>query len=331
MIMIRAEQLTKTFGDVLAVNGLSFCVREGEIFGLVGPDGAGKTTTIRMLAGILEPTRGDAWVGGYHVLHQAEALKPLIGYMSQHSGLYGDLTVMENLQFFADIHDVPPKQRTEAIQRLLAFINLAPFRRRLAAKLSGGMKQKLALACALVHSPRVLLLDEPTSGVDPVSRRDFWRLLSQLLRARVTVLLSTAYLDEAERCHHLGLIHQGRLLATGTAAELRQLMPGSLLEIRTPNLRQAAQILRQALPPDSVTLFGDRLHIHTPTPEQHVTDIQSRLAAAGIAVASVRKVEPSLEDIFVTVLDRPAGSPPPHQAESDATRPAASQLPPPPA
>lgn len=313
MDVIRAEQLTKIFGDVRAVHELSFRVGEGEIFGLVGPDGAGKTTTIRMLAGILEPSEGDAWVAGHHVLHHAEALKPFIGYMSQQSGLYGDLTVLENLRFFADIHDVPRKKRSEAIERLLAFTNLAPFRRRLAANLSGGMRQKLALACALVHSPRVLLLDEPTCGVDPVSRRDFWRLLSQLLRARVTVLFSTAYLDEAERCHHLGLLHQGHLLACGRPDELRRLVPGRLLELRTPSPRQAAQVLRQSLPADTVALFGDRLHIYTTTPEHHSQQIRSQLAAAGIPLVALRLAEPSLEDIFVAVLGRPPGSssPPP--------------------
>ncbi len=305
MDMIRAEQLTKTFGDTAAVLGLSFCAADGEIFGLVGPDGAGKTTTLRMLAGILEPTHGDAWVAGHHVVHDAEALKPLIGYMSQQSGLYGDLTVQENLQFFADIYDVPRKQCAEAIARLLAFTNLAPFRRRLVANLSGGMKQKLALACALVHSPRVLLLDEPTCGVDPVSRRDFWRLLSQLLRARVTVVLSTAYLDEAERCHRMALIHQGRLQATGTPDELRRLMPGGLLEIRTPKPREAAQLLRQTFGPERVNLFGDRVHVNTTAPEQHAEQVRSQLTSAGIALTAVRRVEPSLEDVFVTLLGRP--------------------------
>lgn len=316
MDAICAEQLTKSFGDVLAVHAISFHVAEGEIFGLVGPDGAGKTTTIRMLAGILEPTAGNAWVAGHHVIAQAEALKPLIGYMSQQSGLYGDLTVLENLRFFADIHNVPRKQRAEAIHRLLAFTNLAPFGRRLVAHLSGGMKQKLALACALVHSPRVLLLDEPTCGVDPVSRRDFWRLLSQLLRARVTVLLSTAYLDEAERCHHLGLIHQGQLLACGKPDALRRLMPGYILEIRTPQPRQAAKVLRQALPPDTVALFGDRLHVHTTHPEHDIHHIRNHLAAADITLSAARIVEPSLEDIFVTVLGRPHPSTPPDHSPS---------------
>lgn len=311
MHAIRAEQLTKTFGDVPAVQMLSFHVDEGEIFALVGPDGAGKTTTIRMLAGILEPTAGDAWVAGHHCLAQAEALKPLIGYVSQQSGLYGDLTVLENLRFFADIHNVPRRQRAAAIQRLLAFTNLAPFGRRLVANLSGGMKQKLALACALVHSPRVLLLDEPTCGVDPVSRRDFWRLLSQLLRARVTVLLSTAYLDEAERCHHLGLIHQGQLLACGKPHELRQLIPGAILEIRTPNPRQAAQVLRQTLPPHTVALFGDRLHIHTTNPQDDAHHVRTCLAAAGVSLSALRTAEPSLEDVFVTVLGSPRPSAPP--------------------
>ena len=207
--MIRAEHLTKRFDDLAAIDDLSLAVEEGEIFGLVGPDGAGKTTTMRLLTSIMDPDGGEAWVAGHHVVREAEAVKAEIGYMSQRFGLYADLTVMENLDFYADIYNVPRKGRDERIQRLLAFSNLTPFKRRLAGNLSGGMKQKLGLACTLVHTPRVLFLDEPTNGVDPVSRRDFWRILYQLLREKVTIFVSTAYLDEAERCNRLALIHQG--------------------------------------------------------------------------------------------------------------------------
>ncbi len=243
-----------------AIDDLSLAVDEGEIFGLVGPDGAGKTTTMRLLTSIMDPDGGEAWVAGHHVVREAEAVKAEIGYMSQRFGLYADLTVMENLDFYADIYNVPRKGRDERIERLLAFSNLTPFKRRLAGNLSGGMKQKLGLACTLVHTPRVLFLDEPTNGVDPVSRRDFWRILYQLLREKVTIFVSTAYLDEAERCNRLALIHQGRMLACGTPDEVKQLMRGTILEIRTAEPRQAAAVLRQQFPAASVGLFGDRVH-----------------------------------------------------------------------
>ncbi len=233
--MIRTEHLTKSFGDLAAVVDLNLDVAEGEIFGLVGPDGAGKTTTMRLLTAIMDPSAGDAWVAGRHVVRQSEAIKEDIGYMSQRFGLYADLTVMENLDFYADIYNVPRRGRREKTERLLAFSNLGPFRRRLAGNLSGGMKQKLGLACALIHTPKVLFLDEPTNGVDPVSRRDFWKILYQLLRQRVTIFVSTAYLDEAERCNRLALIHRGRLLACGTPGEVKKLMRGAILEVRAPS------------------------------------------------------------------------------------------------
>jgi ABC-2 type transport system ATP-binding protein len=210
--MIKANALTKNFGSVTAVNKLTIDVREGEIFGLVGPDGAGKTTTMRLLTGILEPTNGDAWVGGHHIVKDSEKLKENIAYMSQRFGLYGDLSVIENMNFYADIYRVSQKERGETIKKLLSFSNLTPFKDRLAGNLSGGMKQKLGLACALIHTPRVLFLDEPTNGVDPVSRRDFWQILYQLLKEKVTIFYSTSYLDEAERCKRVGLIHKGNLL-----------------------------------------------------------------------------------------------------------------------
>jgi ABC-2 type transport system ATP-binding protein len=227
MDAIRTEGLTKSFGTVTAVDHLSINVAKGEIFGLVGPDGAGKTTTMRLLTAIMDPTSGEAWVAGHHVVREAEAIKEDIGYMSQRFGLYPDLTVMENIDFYADIYDVPRRDRAEKIDRLLAFSNLVPFKRRQAGNLSGGMKQKLGLVCALVHTPKVLLLDEPTNGVDPVSRRDFWRILYQLLREKVTIFVSTAYLDEAERCNRLALLDHGRALAVGTPDEIKRMAGGS--------------------------------------------------------------------------------------------------------
>ncbi len=232
MHAIRTENLTKRFGSIMAVDALTLQVAEGEIFGLVGPDGAGKTTTMRLLTTIMEPTSGEAWIAGLHIGKDAEAIKENIGYMSQRFGLYPDLTVMENLDFYADIYSEPRKSRQAKIERLLAFSNLAPFKRRLAGNLSGGMKQKLALACALIHTPKVLFLDEPTNGVDPVSRRDFWRILYSLLREKVTIFVSTAYLDEAERCNRVALIDRGKMLACGTPDDVKKLMKGTILEIR---------------------------------------------------------------------------------------------------
>jgi ABC-2 type transport system ATP-binding protein len=222
MVTIKAASLTRKFGDLAAVDNLSFQIEEGEIFGLVGPDGAGKTTTIRLLTGILEPTAGDAWVCEKHIVKQSEALKENIAYMSQRFGLYEDLTVIENIEFYADLYCVPSEQRPARLNRLFEFSGLAPFKKRLARNLSGGMKQKLGLVCALIHTPKVLFLDEPTNGVDPVSRRDFWRILYQLLKEKVTILFSTCYLDEAERCKRVGLIHKGRLLRCDVPANIKK-------------------------------------------------------------------------------------------------------------
>jgi len=299
---IHARGLRRTFGELVAVDGLDLDVAEGEIFGLVGPDGAGKTTTIRMLTGILAPSAGEAQVAGCDIARQREPLKEHIGYMSQRFGLYPDLTVAENIDFYADIYTVPPAERAARTERLLAFSNLTPFKHRLAGNLSGGMKQKLGLACALIHTPRVLFLDEPTNGVDPVSRRDFWRILYQLVRDGVTIFVSTAYLDEAERCNRLALLHQGRLLGLGTPDEIKQMMPGALLEFRTDAPRRAAALLREQLRDASVGLFGDRVHVAARDPEATAARGRDLLVAAGVAVQSVRPIEPSLEDVFVAVL-----------------------------
>jgi ABC-2 type transport system ATP-binding protein len=302
MDAIRAEGLTKSFGSLTAVDRLTFTVAEGEIFGLVGPDGAGKTTTMRLLASILEPTSGQAWVAGHHVVKEAEAIKEEIGYMSQRFGLYPDLTVSENIDFYADIYGVPRGGRQEKIERLLAFSHLTAFQKRLAGNLSGGMKQKLGLACALIHTPQVLFLDEPTNGVDPASRRDFWRILYQLLRERVTIFVSTAYLDEAERANRVALMHRGRLLAVGTPEEVKKLMRGTILEVRATEPRRATVVLREKLAAGAVGLFGDRVHVVTQDPEQASAQVEQALRAAGLALADVRRIEPGLEDVFVSVL-----------------------------
>jgi ABC-2 type transport system ATP-binding protein len=294
--------LTKSFGNVLAVDGLTLNIADGEIFGLVGPDGAGKTTTMRLLTAIMEPTSGEAWVAGHHIVKEAEAVKEDIGYMSQRFGLYPDLTVMENIEFYADIYGVARQGRQERIERLLAFSNLKPFTKRLAGDLSGGMKQKLGLACALIHTPKVLFLDEPTNGVDPASRRDFWRILYQLLRERVTIFISTAYLDEAERANRVGLLHRGKLLAVGTPDEVKKLMRGTILEIRAAEPRKATALLREKLPGVSVGLFGDRVHIVAEDPEKVAARAHDTLVAAGLKAEDIRAIEPALEDVFISVL-----------------------------
>jgi len=302
MHAIRTARLTKSFDELTAVYNLTLSVPEGEIFGLVGPDGAGKTTTMRLLTSIMDPSSGDAWIAGHHTVKEAEAIKEKIGYMSQRFGLYPDLSVMENIDFYADIYSVPRKGRDEKIESLLAFSNLTPFKKRLAGNLSGGMKQKLGLACALIHTPKVLFLDEPTNGVDPVSRRDFWRILYQLLREKVTIFVSTAYLDEAERCNHIGLIHKGKLMALGTPDEVKRLMSGTIIEIRTSEPRKAVAILKEEVPSESVGIFGKHIHLVSVDPEKGMETVRGVLSKSGLDIERIRTIEPSLEDVFVSVL-----------------------------
>lgn len=230
MITIKAEGLTKSFASLVAVDNLNLQVEEGEIFGLVGPDGAGKSTTMRLLTSILDPTSGQAWVYNKHTVKEAEELKECIAYMSQRFGLYEELTVIENINFYADVYGVPKNKRQDAIDRFLGFSGLLPFKGRLAGKLSGGMKQKLGLACSLIHTPKVLFLDEPTNGVDPVSRREFWKILYDLLKEKVTIFCSTSYLDEAERCHRVGLMHKGKLLLCNTPEAIKNECNAKTLE-----------------------------------------------------------------------------------------------------
>jgi len=303
MLAIKAENLTRTFGPLTAIQRLNLTVERGEIFGLVGPDGAGKTTIIRMFTGILRPTEGDAWVLGHHIAQDAESLKDQLGYMSQRFGLYGDLTVIENIHFYADLYDVPSKERPQRIERLLSFSNLAPFKSRLAQNLSGGMKQKLGLACALVHTPKILFLDEPTNGVDPVSRRDFWRILYDLLKEGVTIFVSTAYLDEAERCYRIGLIHQGTLLSVGTPGEIKALLRGELWEVRCDQRMKAMEMLRNLPWMKGGGIFGDKIHILLEGGETARMKMENSLNSSGFTIHSLRRISPSLEDVFITTME----------------------------
>jgi ABC-2 type transport system ATP-binding protein len=283
------------------VNKLDLEVRHGEVFALVGPDGAGKTTLIRLLCGVLTPDAGEAVVAGFDVVADPERVKTRIGYMPQRFSLYGDLTVMENLQLYAGLHEVPPKEFPHKAEHLLADFRLSPFQSRLAQHLSGGMKQKLALVCTLIHEPEVLLLDEPTTGVDPVSRQQFWRILYDLNRRGITIFVSTPYMDEAERAAHVGLMNQGRIIATGSPASLRALMEGEILEVVAEPQAAAKNVLRGHPSVRSLEVFGDRLHVLVPSAEAQ-GGLESALAAAGVTLKSIRQIPPSLEDVFVARL-----------------------------
>jgi ABC-2 type transport system ATP-binding protein len=298
--IIKTKDLTKKFDTLTAVDALSFSIQDGEIFGLVGPDGAGKTTTMRLLTAIMDPTSGNAWVDGLDIVKDGEEIKEHIGYMSQRFGLYPDLTVQENLEFYADIYSVPKKKRGDRMEHLLGFSNLTPFKKRLAGNLSGGMKQKLGLACALIHTPKVLFLDEPTAGVDPVSRRDFWRILYQLLKEKTTILITTSYMEEAERCKRVGFMYEGKMIAAGTPKEIKLLLKGSVLEVRTSSSRKAFSVLENVIG-DSVHLFGDRIHITTAAVDSTSKEVQKHLEAAKIPY-QMAKVDPSIEDAFIALL-----------------------------
>ncbi|MDH4197288.1 MAG: ABC transporter ATP-binding protein [Candidatus Aminicenantes bacterium] len=304
-LAIDVRGLIKEFDGLRAVDGLDLAVAAGEMFGLVGPDGAGKTTTIRLLCGLLEPTAGSVRILGFDFGRDRERIKDRIGYLSQRFSLYGDLTVDENIEFFAEIHrQADFKARRE---ELLAFTRLAPFRDRLADRLSGGMKQKLALACTLVHTPRLLVLDEPTTGVDPVSRRDFWKILSGLLRTGMTIVMTTPYLDEAERCSRVGLLDRGRLLAAGPPASLKALMTGEVVELVTPEPRRARRELEGLAGLREVQLFGDRLNLVADDARAARPAVETALRAAGVPVGDWRVVPPSLENVFISVTRSSTG------------------------
>lgn len=299
---IETSQLTRRFPGVTAVDGLSFQVNPGEIFGLVGPDGAGKTTTMRMLAGVLKADSGSAMVAGFDMTRDPEGAKPHLSYMPQRFGLYEDLTVDENIAFYADIFGVPRKQQITRSARLLRAAGMAEFHQRLAGKLSGGMKQKLGLVCALIHTPKVILLDEPTNGVDPVSRREFWGILYSLLDEGVAILTTTAYLDEAERCHRVAFLHQGRLLFCDTPARLKANMPVAVVAVIGPEPRRLRNALQHAEGVRNLVLVGDGVHLFVDDGQKRVSQIQGLLRRENVAVESVELITPTMEDLFVSAV-----------------------------
>ncbi len=302
--VIVTENLTRRFKGVTVVDGLSLAVRRGEIFGLVGPDGAGKTTTIRMLCAILDPTEGRARVAGFDTVRDSEQIKKRIGYMAQRFNLYGDLSVAENLDFFADIFQVSGREQRERKERLLHFARLTDFRKRRAAHLSGGMQKKLALACTLIHQPEIIFLDEPTTGVDPVSRREFWDILTELHLQGITIFVSTPYMDEAERCSRVGLMYRGRIIVCDEPERIKGLVTGDLLELRPTDLRRAGEIIAGLEGVLEVQTYGDLLHIFVDEAARRQQALQAALTAAGVGVIGLRQTRPRMEEAFISLVRR---------------------------
>ncbi len=305
--MVRLDRMTRRYGDVVAASAVSFEVRRGEMFGLIGPDGAGKTTTLRVVLGLLRADEGSVATCGLDPIRESDALSQRIGYLSQRFSLYGDLSVDENIAFFAEVHGVRNWQPRRI--EILEMLRMDPFRGRLADRLSGGMRQKLALACTLIHTPELLVLDEPTTGVDPVSRRDFWKILARLQREGLTILLTTPYLDEAERCQRVALMDRGRILSVSTPDELRDSTHGSIVEVLAEPKRRAAELLAAQPAITDVQSFGERLHATLPGVSGEAAvlaaaTLASDLAAAGVSVQSARALTPSLEDIFIARIRR---------------------------
>lgn len=311
------ENLEKRFGAFVAVNRVSFSVRRGEIFGFLGPNGAGKSTTIRMLCGILSPTSGTGTVGGFDIRTQSEQIKSRIGYMSQKFSLYQDLTVEENIDFYSGIYRLGAEQRRKRKQWVLEMAGLAEHRHRPTAVLSGGWKQRLALGCAIVHQPPIVFLDEPTSGVDPISRRQFWDLIYQMAGEGVTVFVTTHYMDEAEYCDRLALIYRGELIAEGTPETLKTtLMKEDVLEVLCDEPESAMTEIEQLASVKEAALFGRGLHVVAEDGARAAADIGSLLAARGRAVERIERITPSLEDVFVSLIEARDRAEPP-QAEVD--------------
>jgi len=299
VLAVEAKRLSKSYDGAKAVENLTFSVSRGELFCIVGPDGAGKSTAIRLLSGITKPTAGRATILGLDLIKEIAEIKKRVGYLSQRFTLYGDLSVDENLEFFAEIHGIKDfKTRRE---ELLGFTRLEPFRRRLTENLSGGMKQKLALACSLIHTPELLLLDEPTTGVDPLSRRDFWKTLFGLLQKGITIIMSTPYLDEAERASRVALMHKGSFLAVETPRRMKDRMEGTIIELAGKDLRRASELAKKMPDVIEVQACGDRLHIVVRKTQKDLSSVQRRFQDKGIDVTHWRQIPPSLENVFISL------------------------------
>ena len=296
------ENLVKQFGDFVAVDHINLEIRKGEVFGFLGPNGAGKSTTIRMLCGLLRPTSGHAQVAGYDVGREPEAVRQNIGYMSQKFSLYNDLKVIENIRLFAGLYSVPPAQLKERIEWALEMANLKGQENLITGTLPGGWKQRLALGCAVLHKPPVIFLDEPTSGVDPISRRQFWDLIHRMAEDGVTVFVTTHYMEEAEYCNRLALIFRGKMVALGTPSELKQKsMKGDLLLVECEPLGKAVEALQSAPDVIDAAVFGNALHLVVRDAASAVPQIQKYLSEHGITVGHIEKIRPSLEDVFVSL------------------------------
>jgi ABC-2 type transport system ATP-binding protein len=303
-LVIETANLTRRFKSVTAVDDLNLSVEKGEIFGLVGPDGAGKTTTIRMLCAIMDPTEGSARVAGYDTVKDPEQIKRRIGYMAQRFNLYGDLSVVENLDFFADVFQVRGRVRRERKERLLQFARLTDFRKRRAAHLSGGMQKKLALACTLIHEPEIIFLDEPTTGVDPVSRREFWDILTELHLQGITIFVSTPYMDEAERCSRVGLMYEGAMIICEAPGAIKDLVAGELLEVRPSNLRQAEVAVSGVEGVLEVQTYGDLLHIFVDSAAERKASVLLALEQDGIQIVGWRQTRPRMEEAFISLVSK---------------------------
>ncbi len=302
--IICAEHVRRTFKKTVALQSLDLNVERGELFGLVGPDGAGKTTTLRLFAAVMRPTAGRVCVAGFDSARQAEAIRARVGYMPQRFSLYPDLSVLENLDFFADIFEVNGHERRKRIEQLLAFAHLAPFVGRRTGQLSGGMQKKLALACTLIHRPEVLLLDEPTNGVDPVSRREFWDILTDLHISGVTIVISTPYMDESERCTRVGLLFKGEMIQEGTPAAIKAQVPGKVLELRLEPIDLARRVLSAHPQVLEVQVYGDLLHVFVEDVHTAMPQLRTALEAARVHLSSLRATAPRMEEAFISLVQR---------------------------
>jgi ABC-2 type transport system ATP-binding protein len=302
--IIQVSNLSRLFKEVRAVSGLSFSIQPGDLFGLVGPDGAGKTTTLRLLAGLLSISEGEASVAGMDLKTESEAVKARIGYMAQEFSLYAELTVVENLRFFADIYDVPHSELDGRMDRLLTFANLMEFKTRRADKLSGGMQKKLALACSLIHEPDILLLDEPTTGVDPISRREFWNILNELHLGGTTILVSTPYMDEADRCSQIGLMYQGEMIVHASPLEIRQMVEGDVVILLPDDWKAAKDLVQGFEGVLEVQTYGEALHIIVDDADKRVSQMKKKLRQAKLIHKGVRVAPPRMEEAFISLMRR---------------------------